>query len=159
MQENKNMQEDNRTTLFKVVPDLSIAPHVLPRLMEMFMGDERPDLSQQQQLHTHLATCHYCRSTVIYLLGIEKEYDHRNNNTEEPVNNLLTSFAHLHRSIEARESHAYERMGAYAEAIAADGRDKANLRFPDVAAHLKTCPDCRPILEATLAFITESEEM
>jgi hypothetical protein len=150
------MQEDNRTTLSEVGPDLSIEPHVLPLLIEMLIGDGQQAFSQQQQLHTHLATCHYCRSAVIYLLGVEKEYDHRNNDTEEHVNNLLTRFAHLHRAIETMEAHAYERMGAYAEAIAAEGRDKANLRFPDMAVHLRTCSDCRSILEATLAFITGS---
>jgi hypothetical protein len=57
--------------------------------------------------------------------------------------------------IEGRE---YELLGAYAEAIVTEGQDKADLRFPEVAAHLRICPDCRSVLEATVAFITETEE-
>ena len=89
------------------------------------------------------------------LLGVAQEYDRRNNDPEGSAHDLLIRFANISRAIEA---HEYERLGAYAEAIVAEGRDKADLHFPDVASHLRICPDCRSALEATVAFITESEE-
>ena len=89
------------------------------------------------------------------MLRAAQEYDRRNKDPEEPVRDLLVHFANINHALEARE---YECLGAYAEAIVAEGRDKADLSFPDVVAHPRTCPDCRSALEATVASITESEE-
>lgn len=149
------MNEDNATVMSEVGPDLFVPPHVLSVLMELFAGERQQALSQQEQLLAHLATCHYCRTAVVVLLGIAQEYDRRNNDPEKPAHDLLVSFANISNAIEA---HEYERLGAYAEAIVAEGREKADMRFHDVAAHLRACPDCRLALEATVTFITESEE-
>jgi len=149
------MIEDNAKVVYEVDPDLFVPPHVLPLLMELFAGERQQVLSQQEQLLTHLAVCHYCRTAVVILLGVAQEYDRRNNDSEEPAHDLLVRFADISRTIEARE---HEQLGAYAEAIVAEGRDKADLRFPHVAVHLRTSPDCRSALEATVAFITEPEE-
>lgn len=152
------MKEDNATVISEIGPDLFVPPHVLPVLMELFAGERQQVLSQQEQLLAHLATCHFCRTAVVVLLGLAQEYDRRNNDPEEPAHDLLVRFANISRAIEAREAREFERLGAYAEAIAAEGRDRADLRFPDVAAHLRICPDCRSALEATVSSITESEE-
>jgi hypothetical protein len=151
------MKEDDATTMSQVGPDLSVPPHVLPLLMELFVGEGQQALSQQEQLLEHLATCHYCRTALVVLLRVEQEYDRRNNNPEEPARDLLMRFVRINDEIEAREAHAFERMGAYAEAIVSEGRARAAQRFPDVAAHLRTCPDCCSALEATVAFINEVE--
>lgn len=152
------MKEDNATVMSEVGPDLFVPPHVLHILMELFAGDRQQVLSQQEQLLAHLAMCHYCRTAVVFLLGVAQEYDRRNNNPKEPTRDLLMLFANICREIEAREAHEFERMGAYAEAIVAEGREKAAQRFPDVVTHLKICPDCRSALEATVLSITKEEE-
>ena len=152
------MKEDDATTMSQVGPDLSVPPHVLPLLMELFVGERQQALSQQEQLLEHLATCHYCRTAVVVLLSAEQEYDRRNNDPEEPARELLMRFVNISREIEAREAREIERMGAYAEAIVSEGRAGAAQRFPDVAAHLRICPDCCSALEATVDFITEIEE-
>jgi len=149
------MKENKAAVMFEVGPDLFVPPHVLSILMELFAGERQQALSQQEQLLEHLAVCHYCRAAIVVLLSIVQEYDRRNNDPEGSAHDLLIRFANISRAIEA---HEYERLGAYAEAIVAEGRDKADLHFPDVASHLRICPDCRSALEATVAFITESEE-
>jgi hypothetical protein len=148
------MRKDNVVTM-AVGPDLFVPPHVLPILIELFAGERQEALSQEEQLLTHLAACHYCRTAVVVLLSVAQEYDYRNNDSEKPAHDLLERFAGIGRLIEGRE---YELLGAYAEAIVTEGQDKADLRFPEVAAHLRICPDCRSVLEATVAFITETEE-
>jgi hypothetical protein len=148
------MKEDNTTIMSEVGPDLFVPPHILPVLMELFAGERQQAFLQQEQLLAHLATCHYCRTAVIVLLSIAQEYDRRNNDPEEPARDLLERFASINRTVEA---HEYERLGAYAEAMVAEGRDKADLRFLDVVAHLCICPDCRSVLESTVASITEPE--
>lgn len=139
----------------KIDPDLFVPPHVLPVLMELFAGERQQALSQQEQLLAHLTECHYCRTAVVFLLDVAQEYDRRNNDPEEPAHALLVRFANISRALEA---HEYERLGAYAEAIVAEGRNKADLCFPDVVAHLRRCPDCRSVLKATVDAIAESGE-
>ncbi len=150
------MKEDNITVLSEVGPDLFEPPHILPALMELFAGDKQQALLQQEHLLAHLTTCHYCRTSIVFLLGVAQEYDHINNNAEESAHDLLIRIANINRLI--IEAHDYEQLGAYAEAIMADGQDKANLRFPDVTAHLRICSDCRSALETTVNFITEPKE-
>ena len=152
------MKKDNAEVITEIGPDLLVPPHVLPLLMELFAGDRQQAFSQQEQLLAHMATCHYCRTAVMVLLSYAQEYDHINNDSEKPTRDLLTRFADISRAIEAREAQEFERLGVYAEAIVAEGREKAAQRFPDVAAHLNICPDCRSALEATVAFITGTEE-
>jgi hypothetical protein len=155
---NIKMKEDNAKVITAVGPDLLVPPHVLPLLMELFAGDMQQAFLQQEQLLAHLTTCHYCRTAVMVLLSYAQEYDRRNNTPEEPTRDLLMHFADISRTIEAREAQEFERLGVYAEAIVAEGREKAAQRFPGVAAHLKICPDCRTALEATVASISGAEE-
>jgi hypothetical protein len=152
------MKEDNAAAISGIGPDLFVAPHVLPLLMELFVGERQQALLQQERLLAHLATCHYCRTAVIVLLSLAQEYDRSNNDSEEPAQDLLERFATISRKIEAREADSYERLGAYAEAIIAGGLERADQLFPDVAAHLRICPDCRSAVDATVSLLTESEE-
>ncbi len=148
------MTEDNAVEVINAIgPDLLVSPHVLPLLMELFAGDIQQALSQQDQLISHITTCHYCRTALMVLLGYAQEYDRRYN-PEEPARDLLERFAAISRKIEAQEAREFERLGAYAETIANEGQEKAAQRFPDVAAHLNHCPDCRMIVESTVASIT-----
>jgi hypothetical protein len=151
------MKEDKAGVMSKIGPDLLAPPHVIPVLMELIGGERQQALSQQEQLRAHLATCHSCRTAVMVLLGAAQEYDRRNNNPEEPTRDLLMRFANINCEIEAYEAREFERMGAYAEAIAAEGRERAAQLFPDVATHLRICPDCSSALEATVASITEKD--
>ena len=152
------MQEDNIAAISGIGPDLFLPPHILHLLMELFAGEKQQAISQQEQLVRHLLTCHYCRTAVMVLLGLVQEYDRRNNNAEEPVRDLLINFASISREIEASEAREFERLGAYAEAIVFEGRDNADLRFPDIAAHLRICADCYSIVETTVSSIKELEE-
>ena len=152
------MNEDNTTVMSKISPDLFVPPHVLPVLMELFGGDRQQALSQQEQLLAHLEMCHFCRTAVVVLLSVAQEYDHRNNDPEEPTRDLLKRFADISREIEARQAHEFERLGVYAEEVVAEGWERAAQRFPDLASHLNICPDCRSALEATVSFIAKEEE-
>jgi len=149
------MKDNNTTILSNIRPDLFEPPHILPAVMELFAGGNQQNLLQQEVSLTHLTTCHYCRAALMVLLDIAQEYDYRNNTTETVAHDLLVRIANIQSLIEA---HMYEQLGAYAETLVAKGHDKANLRFPVIAAHLKICIDCRSMLEATIDFVTEPKE-
>ncbi len=155
------MKED-ATTKFEVQPDLMELPHVLPLLMELFAGDRQAVLAQQEQMSKHLATCKYCRAAMIVLLSAAQEYDHINNNAEEPIRDLLNRFIKINDAMEEQkkdeiEGREYERLGAYIERVMEEGEDQANLCFPDIAKHLKTCSDCRSMVTATIDFMNEEK--
>jgi len=152
------MEEDKAKVIKAVGPDLLVSPHILPLLIELFAGDDQQAVSQQEQLLTHITTCHYCRTAVMVLLGYAREYDRRNNNPEEPTRDLLKRFVDISRTIEAREAGDFERLAAYAEAIVAKGREKAAQRFPGIAAHVNICADCRVALDGTVASLIEAEK-
>jgi len=90
-----------------------------------------------------------------FLLSAGQEYERSNSYPEGPARNLLMRFVTIHHEIEAQE---YEQMGAYAEAIVAEGREEADKRFPILAEHIRRCPACKSTVEETVAFLKESEE-
>ena len=151
------MSDNNRAMVISEVgPELFTPPHILPVLIELLTA-ERQLPPQQVQLFDHLITCHYCRTAVIVLLSIVERHDHQNNMQEDTAHELLERFAHISRKIEAIEAFEDERLGMFAEAIVAEGQDKAASRFPGMAAHVKICPDCCAVLEATVASLRESK--
>ena len=121
------MKDDNATVLSNIGPDLFEPPHILPVLMELFADEKHQAPLPQQLLLAHLTTCQYCRTAVVFLLDIVQEYDRINNNPETVAHDLLVHLANIQALIDA---HKYERLGTYAEAIVAEGRDKAKLPFP-----------------------------
>lgn len=139
----------------KVHPDLLVPPHIVDKLIHLVVGEWQPDPSQQQQLVAHLTECPYCRTALIVLLSAEQEYERSDSYPEEPMHDLVMRFVTIHHEIEAQE---YERMGAYAEAIVAQGREEADKRFPVLAEHIRRCPSCKSTLEETVAFLKEVEE-
>lgn len=146
------MKEKKAIVMDKVRPDLLVSPHIVGKLIHLVLGEWQPDPSQQEQLIIHLTECPYCRTALIVLLSAEQEYEKLNSHPEISARNLLARFVTIHHEIEAQE---YERMGAYAEAIVAEGREEADKRFPVLAEHLKRCPSCKSTLEETLAFLNE----
>jgi hypothetical protein len=92
------------------------------------------------------------------LLSYELEYNRRSEYPEDPTRDLLMLFANISHKIEAREARESECMGAFAEAIVAEGQERAAQRFPDVATHLSICSDCCSVLEATVASVIGEEE-
>lgn len=136
-------------------PDLLTPPHVLAELMELFAGERQRALSVQDRLLAHLLVCEYCQTSVVFLLGIAQEYDRRSGAPIEPARGLREHFARIVCEREARE---YERLGAYAEAIVAQGWEATESRYPDTAAHLSRCAHCRAAVEATVAFLSEPDE-
>ena len=149
------MKEKKATIKDKVHPDLLVPPHIVGKLIQLVVGEWQPNPSEQQQLVGHLTECLYCRTALIVLLSAEKEYERLNNYPEALAHNLFTQFVTIHHEIEAQE---YEHLGAYAEAIVAEGREKADKRFPILAQHIRKCPGCKSTLEETVAFLNELEE-
>ncbi len=149
------MKEKKATITDKVHPDLLIPPHIVGELIHLVRGEWQPDPSQQERLVAHLAECPYCRTALIVLLSAGQEYERSSGYSEVSARNLLMRFVTIHHEIEAQE---YERMGAYAEAIVAEGRAEANKRFPVLAEHIRRCPGCKSTLEETVAFLNEPEE-
>lgn len=146
------MKEKKATIMDKVRPDLLVLPHIVGELIRLVLGEWQPDPAQQEQLVAHLTGCPYCRTALIVLLSAEQEYEKLNSPPESPARNLLTRFVTIHHEIEAKD---YEQMGAYAEAIVAEGREKADKRFPLLAQHIERCPSCKSTLEETLTFLNE----
>lgn len=136
-------------------PDLLEPPHLLACLMELLAGEPQPEVPWQADAHTHLVECAYCRTALIFLLGIAEEADRRNGAASDPARSVLARFIRINSELEAS---GYERMGAYAETIVARGQAAAERRFPDTADHLRRCPSCREALAATVASLNEPEE-
>src|SRR5947209_16934783 len=116
------MEEKKATIMDKVRPDLLVPPHIVGNLIHLVLGEWQPDPSQQEQLVAHLTECSYCRTALIVLLSAEQEYVRSSNYSQAPAHALLTQFVTIHHEIEAQE---YEHLGAYAEAIVAEGREEA----------------------------------
>jgi hypothetical protein len=149
------MKGKKATVMDKVRPDLLVPPHIVSELIHLVRGEWQPGLSQQEQLVAHLIECPYCRTALIVLLSAEQEYERLNDYPEVPARNLLMRFVTIHHEIEAQE---YEQMGAYAEAIVAEGKEKADKRFPVLAEHIRRCPGCKSTLEETVALLNGHEE-
>jgi hypothetical protein len=148
--------EDKKVTIMdKVRPDLLVPPHIVGKLFHLVAGEWQPDPSQQEQIVVHLTECSYCRTSLIVLLSAEQEYERLDSYPEAPARNLLTQFVSIHHEIEAKD---YEHMGAYAEALISEGREKADKRFHVLAEHIRKCSSCKSTLEETLAFLNELEE-
>ena len=149
------MEDKHATIKDEVIPDLLVSPHIVNELLHIVMGEWQFDSTQQEHMVEHLSGCEYCRKALLVLLSADQEYEMSNNNTESQAHNLLTQFETIHHEIAV---HDYEQMGAYAEAIKAEGRKKADKRFPVIAEHIRKCASCRSWLNETLAFLNESEE-
>jgi hypothetical protein len=149
------MEEKKSYLMDKVRPDLLVAPHIVGQLVHLVVGEWQPDPSQQEQLVVHLTECPYCRTALIVLLSADQEYERLNSSLEAPVHNLLTQFVTIHHE---KETHDYEHMGAYAEAIIAKGREEADKRFPVLAEHVRRCWSCTSTLGEILDFLNEPEE-
>ena len=149
------MKERKAIVMDKVRPDLFVPPHIAGKLVDLVAGEWQPDLSQQEQLVAHLTECHFCRTALIVLLSAGQEYERSNCYPEGPAHDLLMRFVTIHEEVEVQE---YEQMGAYAEAIVAEGREEAEKRFPVLAEHIRRCPGCKSTVEETVAFLKESEK-
>ncbi len=149
------MEDKRATVMYKVRPDLLVPPHIVDKLFHLVAGEWQPDPSQQEQLVEHLTECRNCRTSLIVLLSADQEYERLNSTPEAPAHNLLMQFVTIHHEIEVQD---YEQMGAYAEAIIAQGREEADKRFSVLAGHVSRCSSCASTLEDTLAFLDESIE-
>jgi hypothetical protein len=147
------MDKKNAYVMDKV--QLLVPPHIVGKLIDLVGGDWQPDASQQEQLVVHLTECSFCRTALIMLLSAEQEYEKLKDHSETPIHDLLTRFVTIHHELEAQE---YEQLGAFAEAIIAQGIEEAEKRFPILAEHLRKCPSCKSTLEETLTFLNEVEE-
>ena len=87
------------------------------------------------------------------MLATEQKEERMNSYPEESLHTLLTQFVTIHHEIVAQD---YEQMGAYAEAILAEGREEADKRFLVLAEHIRKCPGCTSTLDETLDFLNDS---
>jgi hypothetical protein len=149
------MEDKKATIKDEVIPDLLVSPHIVNELFHVVMGEWQLDSTQQEQMVGHLGECEYCRTALLILLSADQEYETLKNYPDTPARNLLTQFVTIHHEISV---HDYEQMGAYAEAIKAEGRKKADKRFPILAEHIRKCSSCNSWLEETLAFLNEPKE-
>lgn len=149
------MEDKHATIKDEVIPDLLVSPHIVNELFHIVMGERHIDSTQQEQIVEHLSACEYCRKGMLVLLSADQEYEMSNNSTDKTALNLLTQFETIHHEIAV---HDYEQMGVYAEAMKAEGRNKADKRFPVLAEHIRRCASCRSWLKETLDFLNESEE-
>jgi hypothetical protein len=134
---------------------LLASPHILGKLIQLVSGKWQADPFQREQLAVHLAECSSCRTGLILLLCGEQKYEERQNTPESLISTLLAQILTVHHEIEAQ---GYEYMGAYAETIVAEGREKADKSFPILAEHVKKCSACHSRLEETLTFLKEFKE-
>jgi hypothetical protein len=141
-------------TLPKEGPDLCAPPHVLPALVDLFVGEKQQALAQQDGLLTHVVACHYCRTATIILLSAAEEADRLSTGSGEEAHALLVRLADLERKVTG----LYERLGVYAETMVTKGRGEAAALFPTLAEHLSTCVACRAMLEETLEFLLSENE-
>ena len=148
------MEEKKVTIMDKVRPDLLVPPHVVDKLFHLVKGEKRPDASELEQMAAHLTECAYCRTLLIVLLSTEQEYERLKDPTETSARELLAQVAEIHL---AAESVDYEQIGAYAEAIVAEGKEDADKQFSVLADHIKKCSGCKTILEEILDFLNETE--
>ena len=149
------MEDKHATIKDEVIPDLLESPHVVNELFHVVMGEWQLDSTQQEQMVGHLGECEHCRTALLVLLTADQEYEMLNNYPDTTTRNLLIQFVTIHHEIAV---HDYEQMGAYAEAIKAEGRKEADRRFHVLAEHIRKCTSCRSWLKETLAFLNESEE-
>lgn len=136
-------------------PELLAPPHILNKLIDIVAGDWQADPFQLEKLSDHLSGCSYCRTGLLLLLSREEKYEKQQNDPESVATRLFEHVFIINHEVIMRD---YENMGAYAEAIVAEGREKADKRFPILAEHINKCPVCQSSLEETLAFLKESEK-
>ncbi len=136
-------------------PELLAPPHILDKLIDIVAGEWLADPFQLEELAAHLSVCSYCRTGLILLLRGEQKYEKQQNDPKSIAAKLLERVFTIHHEIVIR---GYEYMGAYAEAIVAEGRGKADKRFPILAEHIKRCRVCQTFLKETLTYLKEVEE-
>jgi hypothetical protein len=130
------------------------APHVLSTLFALFTGDMHITAQQQQDLQTHLSDCQDCRTALLVLLATIQEGERKNGLDDAETNELFVRLIAIDHEI---GSLVFERLGAYAEALFAGGKEYANHRYPEVVAHMRLCPDCRSSVAANVAYLIESQ--
>jgi hypothetical protein len=151
------MEKDVSIMDIMVHPDLFEAPHKLDELLRFLTGAWQPNLSQQEQLVTHLMTCSYCRVALITLLSGEQKYMQTLQNYSETVlHHIILQFAAIHHKLDML---TYEYIGAYAEALVTLGNKAADKRFSVLAEHMQGCAYCQVLLEDMLAFLNAPEEI
>lgn len=156
-EEKAEMTEKIADIVGEVHSSLLEPPHVLRTLIEFMVGVRQHNFVQQEQqeLVAHVVACEYCRTAIIIMLTAAKEYEQSSEHPDTYVYDLLERFVGIHQKIQSLE---LEQMGAYAEALVAHKEEEANRRFPALAKHISTCPDCQAALEDTVAFLHEANE-
>ena len=132
------------------VQDLNEAPHVLPQLIDMILGEQQVLPAQQKQLWTHLAECVHCQAFLgSYLLAViesNKEHDEPEDQARELLNRLTQM---IHETLR-------EDIPAYIQRLEEQDEKEANRSFPQFAEHLQVCQDCQEAVRALRLWIRQS---
>ena len=148
------MEKDNAIVMEQTHPEIFSAPHIAQNLLQLVQGEWYPNPREMDQLIDHLFRCHYCRSALKVLLAVEPAETRLKGDPETVADEILLRFVTILDEIEARE---YEYLSSFAEAVANEGREKAEERFPTLAAHLKSCSICESALNDILTFLDETK--
>ncbi len=149
------MTKDKVTVRERVHSDLFKTPHVVDKILSIVTGEWQTDEPLDEQLVYHLTECNPCRGAIAVLLTAMQQDEQPRSSADIFINTLLTKLANINHQIESQK---FEQLGAYAEAIQAEGRKEAERRFPQLVEHIKNCSTCKLTLEATLTFLKTSEE-
>lgn len=139
----------------RVQPDLFKTPHVVDKILTIVTGEWQKDEFLDEQLVSHLIECNPCRAALGMLLIAMQQDEQPRSGADIIINTLLAQVANINHQIEAQE---IEQIGAYAEAIQAEGNKEADRRFPQLAEHIMSCSSCKLTLEETLTFLKASAE-
>ena len=148
------MKRKNIETL--PVADLELLknlPHVLPKLVDLVMGEWEPTALQQEQLTMHLAECLYCQIALRQFVEAALDDDKHCGLSEEPGRQLLSQLTQIIHTTSIRDD-----IGAYIETVDAQGVDEANKQFPLLEEHLKACKACRSEVDGTLYLLQQAEQ-
>jgi hypothetical protein len=146
--------EERSASITEKHPALLVPPHIMDKLIGLILGEWIPSPQEKKHLVAHLIICEYCRTALIILLFAVKKQEPLNKTSETDVDEILAQFVNIHHEIEELE---YERMGAYAEALTAEGKEKAEKRFPVLAKHVGKCASCKFLLGEMLSFLTDPD--
>lgn len=127
-------------------------PHVLPRLIDLLMGEWEPTQWQQEELLAHLAECLYCQIALRICIEQELNYDRSMKLSEDLGRLLLSQLTEIIHATTIRDD-----IGTYIEIADAGSIEEANTRFPLLAEHLRVCNACQRDVHGTLDLLQRAK--
>jgi hypothetical protein len=128
-----------------------VAPHVISQFLKPSTGEWLIFSLEQESLPEHFFHCLLCQRTLIMFVEETLRQDQKNGFPEDSACMLLEQLrALIHETLRAF-------IGPYIDVCKLKGEREAKRRFPELAAHLKECDECRQVVNETLSLLTEIE--